>query len=164
MRVRGKSVLRGLCVPTQSLDCTEEGPHRFGRIFAGPKLNPRALVARDLDSCYAAVDRVRVRPLGHGQIRDLVREPLKLINILVRQASINTDLAVIFDKELITEYRRNAIVVQHPADDADGDLHPLSLNEKARHSLPRAKPASGQPPIENLINLGLVPSVAAGGE
>jgi hypothetical protein len=36
-----------------------------------------------------------VHPLGHGHTHDLVREPLKLINLAGRQSSIDSDFAVI---------------------------------------------------------------------
>ena len=157
------SILRGFCVPTQSVDCTKERPYRFGCILPGPELDPGALVGLDLDGGDTAVDRVRVRPLGHDHIRDLIREPFQLVHLARRQPSIDTDLAVILDNELITADRGDAIVVHHPAADADRDLHASRVPRKPRvRSL--VEPASGQTSIEDLIDLGLVSSVPACGE
>ena len=61
---RAQSALRRRCVPTQRLDCTQERPHRFRRILAGPQLDPGALVGFNLDGCCAAVDCERVHRLG----------------------------------------------------------------------------------------------------
>ena len=145
-------------IPSQRLDGVEERPYRVGRILPCPKLDAPGLGGHNLDSRSAAVDRFWIHPLRHAHTEDVVGEPLYLINSVGRQPPLCADLAVIGDDELITRDRGDTIIVHHPAEDADGDLHPLRVS-----STPAAR-ASRHPPIEDLVDLRLVTSGPAGGK
>ena len=156
----GRSALRRLCTPPERLDCIEERPDRFGRILAGPQLYALRLVARNLDGCYPAVDRVRVRPLGHGHTDDLVREPLKVVSLAWRQPPVYADLAVVFDNELITADERLLDALGHVL---ASSVYNLGLQQALRRALAGAVTAREEErrDLRREIHDGIGPTLAA---